>query len=52
MFRNYLFNGFKRISSQVPYWIVPVAIGVYKFVLSHQQDRSTHFVATSPVDYI
>ena len=44
MFRNYLFNGFRRISSQVPYWIVPVAIGVY---LLHQQDRSTHFVATS-----
>jgi len=27
MWRNYLFNGVRRISSQVPYWIVPVAIG-------------------------
>jgi ubiquinol-cytochrome c reductase subunit 8 len=27
LFRNYLFNGYRRLASHVPYWIVPVAIG-------------------------
>ncbi len=27
MFRSYLFNGYRRLSGQLPYWIVPVAIG-------------------------
>lgn len=27
LFRNYLFNGYRRLSVQVPYWIVPFAIG-------------------------
>lgn len=27
MFRGYLFNGARRLAGQMPYWIVPVAIG-------------------------
>lgn len=27
LFRNYLFNGYRRLSSQFGYWIVPVVIG-------------------------
>ena len=29
LFRSYLFNGYRRLSSQVPYWIVPVLIGTF-----------------------
>ncbi|KAF7964380.1 hypothetical protein HWV62_917, partial [Athelia sp. TMB] len=29
MFRGYLFNGVRRLGGQMPYWIVPVAIGAY-----------------------
>src|SRR5882762_2597638 len=27
MFRGYLFNGVRRLAGQMPYWIVPVALG-------------------------
>lgn len=29
LFRGYLFNGYRRLSSQVGYWIVPVVIGAF-----------------------
>ena len=28
MFRNYLFNGYRRLAVQLPYWLVPVGIGM------------------------
>jgi ubiquinol-cytochrome c reductase subunit 8 len=28
LFRNYLFNGYRRLAVQLPYWIIPVGIGV------------------------
>ncbi|GBE83584.1 hypothetical protein SCP_0506390 [Sparassis crispa] len=28
MFRSWLFNGYRRLSGQMPYWIVPALIGV------------------------
>lgn len=30
LFRGYLFNGYRRLSSQVGYWIVPVVIGTFQ----------------------
>ena len=27
LFRSYLFNGYRRLSAQLPYWLVPVGIG-------------------------
>ena len=27
-FRNYLFNGYRRLAAQLPYWVIPVGIGV------------------------
>lgn len=33
MFRNYLFNGVRRLAGQAPYWIVPLAIGRSHFLL-------------------
>ena len=27
LFRGYLFNGYRRLAAQVPYWIVPFAAG-------------------------
>ena len=29
LFRGYLFNGYRRLSSQVGYWIVPVVLGTF-----------------------
>jgi ubiquinol-cytochrome c reductase subunit 8 len=28
LFRSYLFNGYRRLSAQLPYWLIPVGIGV------------------------
>jgi hypothetical protein len=33
LFRSYLFNGYRRLAAQLPYWIIPVGIGV--FILSY-----------------
>ncbi|KZT22274.1 hypothetical protein NEOLEDRAFT_1181015 [Neolentinus lepideus HHB14362 ss-1] len=27
MFQNWIFNGYRRLAEQAPYWIVPFAIG-------------------------
>jgi ubiquinol-cytochrome c reductase subunit 8 len=27
MFRSYLFNGYRRLAAQLPYWVIPVGIG-------------------------
>ncbi|TFY59601.1 hypothetical protein EVG20_g7728 [Dentipellis fragilis] len=37
MFRHYLFNGYRRLASQVPYWIVPVSLGygLYTWANAH-----------------
>ena len=33
IFQGWMFNGYKRLASQVPYWIVPFAIGALLRVL-------------------
>jgi hypothetical protein len=36
MFRNWLFNGYRRLSAQLPYWVIPVGIGEFVVMfLSH-----------------
>ena len=40
LFRSYLFNGYRRLSSQVGYWIVPVVLGA--FLSCSPQYRSAH----------
>ncbi|KAI0058364.1 hypothetical protein BV25DRAFT_1830200 [Artomyces pyxidatus] len=39
MFRSYLFNGYRRLSAQVPYFIVPVVIGysVYSWAKGREE---------------
>jgi hypothetical protein len=37
LFRGWLFNGYRRLAAQLPYWIIPVGIG--ESVL-HVTDRS------------
>ena len=32
---GYIFNGYRRLSAQVPYWIVPFAIGEYTSLVLH-----------------
>lgn len=29
LFRNYIFNGYRRLSSQAVYWVIPFALGTY-----------------------
>lgn len=29
IFKGWLFNGYRRLAAQVPYWIVPFAIGTH-----------------------
>ena len=38
LIRNYVFNGYRRLASHVPYWIVPFAIG--------EQSLSTYICST------
>jgi len=38
LFRNYLFNGYRRLSSQVGYWIVPVVIGYSTYAWAKKHD--------------
>ncbi len=33
MFRNYLFNGYRRLAGEFVFWAVPFGIGVYLTVL-------------------
>jgi hypothetical protein len=36
MFRSYLFNGYRRLAAQLPYWVIPVGIGgLFVMSLSH-----------------
>ena len=42
MFRGYLFNGYRRLSSQVGYWIIPVVLGTFP--------RSTPGLSPVPID--
>lgn len=30
LIRNYIFNGYRRLAVQVPYWVVPFAIGEFE----------------------
>ncbi|KNZ46132.1 ubiquinol-cytochrome c reductase subunit 8 [Puccinia sorghi] len=41
--RGYLFNGYRRLAAQVPYWIVPfgVAYGVIKWADADNHLRNT-----------
>ncbi|OCH88723.1 hypothetical protein OBBRIDRAFT_794969 [Obba rivulosa] len=38
MFRNYIFNGYRRLSSQFGYWIVPFAIGYGTYTWAKSYD--------------
>jgi len=38
LFRGYLFNGYRRLSSQVGYWIVPVVIGYSTYAWAKKYD--------------
>ena len=39
IFQGWMFNGYKRLASQVPYWIVPFAIGAFPRVsMLHASD--------------
>lgn len=29
LFRSYIFNGYRRLSSQAVYWVIPFALGTY-----------------------
>jgi len=29
MVRNWMFNGYRRLSAQLPYWVIPVGIGMF-----------------------
>lgn len=29
LIRGYIFNGYRRLASHVPYWILPFALGTY-----------------------
>jgi ubiquinol-cytochrome c reductase subunit 8 len=29
MFRNYLFNGYRRIASELIFWVIPFGLGVF-----------------------
>ncbi|GJE86333.1 UcrQ domain-containing protein [Phanerochaete sordida] len=47
MFRSYIFNGYRRLSQQAPYWIIPFAIGygTYTWARSHdewQNSKAAH----------
>ncbi|KZP32423.1 hypothetical protein FIBSPDRAFT_518278 [Athelia psychrophila] len=37
--RGYLFNGTRRLASQLPYWIVPVAIGYGTYTWAKSRDE-------------
>ncbi|TFY81100.1 hypothetical protein EWM64_g2916 [Hericium alpestre] len=37
MVRHWMFNGYRRLSKQVPYWIVPFAIGYGTYTWANNQ---------------
>ena len=41
LFRGYLFNGYRRLSSQVGYWIVPVVLGTFPSPLTRPDRLDT-----------
>ncbi|KAI0826193.1 cytochrome b-c1 complex subunit 8 [Irpex lacteus] len=38
LIRNYVFNGYRRLASHVPYWIVPFAIGYGTYTWAKKHD--------------
>ncbi|EMD37039.1 hypothetical protein CERSUDRAFT_51699 [Gelatoporia subvermispora B] len=38
MIQNYIFNGYRRLSAQFAYWIVPVAIGFGTYTWAKRYD--------------
>ncbi|KAH9829569.1 cytochrome b-c1 complex subunit 8 [Rhodofomes roseus] len=38
IFRNWIFNGYRRLSGQVGYWIIPVAIGYGTYAWAKRYD--------------
>ncbi|KAF8842842.1 hypothetical protein BDN67DRAFT_965286 [Paxillus ammoniavirescens] len=38
IFQGWMFNGYKRIASQVPYWIVPFAIAYGTYTWAKRYD--------------
>ncbi|PSR75792.1 hypothetical protein PHLCEN_2v8909 [Hermanssonia centrifuga] len=39
LIRSYIFNGYRRLSVQVPYWIVPFAIGYGTYTWAKSYDE-------------
>ncbi len=39
VFSGYLFNGFSRLATQMPYWIGPFALGESGFAFSQEPSR-------------
>jgi ubiquinol-cytochrome c reductase subunit 8 len=40
IFQGWMFNGYKRLASQAPYWIVPFAIGACPFFVTISTEPS------------
>ncbi|KAG1737472.1 cytochrome b-c1 complex subunit 8 [Suillus paluster] len=38
IFKGWLFNGYRRLAAQVPYWIVPFAIGYGTYTWAKRRD--------------
>ncbi|KAN0107761.1 Cytochrome b-c1 complex subunit 8 [Russula decolorans] len=38
LFRNYLFNGYRRLAAQLPYWVIPVGIGYSVYAWAKKRD--------------
>ncbi|OJA16558.1 hypothetical protein AZE42_00620 [Rhizopogon vesiculosus] len=38
IFKGWLFNGYRRLAAQVPYWIVPFAIGYGTYAWAKRRD--------------
>ncbi|KAI0795516.1 cytochrome b-c1 complex subunit 8 [Abortiporus biennis] len=38
MFRNWLFNGYRRLAAQVPYFVVPFAVGYGTYTWAKSYD--------------
>ncbi|EPQ51858.1 hypothetical protein GLOTRDRAFT_112327 [Gloeophyllum trabeum ATCC 11539] len=39
LIQNYIFNGYRRLAEQVPYWIVPFAIGYGTYTWAKRYDE-------------
>ncbi|KAI0267477.1 cytochrome b-c1 complex subunit 8 [Gloeopeniophorella convolvens] len=38
LFRGYLFNGYRRLAAQLPYWLIPVGIGYSAYAWAKKRE--------------